>query len=514
MQPAADAPTVLLRVADPEFAELLRLVTRRYPRREWASFARFGWRETPTGLVVTLAALDPPQRGDLDEAAPDVKVGHSYMRRVALAAERHPLAVGLVHSHPQGVAPRPSPVDEKMNAYLAGYLADFAPRRPFVSLILSEAFGEIAVSGRVHHAGAWSEVGRVAAERRPHALAWPGGRPPAPPPIPPERVARLTSAFGREAYQRLHRSTVALIGAGGTGSAAIPILARAGVGRLIVVDSDHASESNLERLHGSTPADAAGAVAKAVIAKRHVATMAPDVVVEAWIGRLPQPDVVNAVLGADVLMGCTDQHSSRLAVADIARRFLIPAIDCGGLIEGRDGIVSGQIVQLVRLLAADPCPACRGMISATRLRQELASPDERASAQAEAVEAIARGERPDPIATSIPQIDTVGYITTTAGTLAAGFVIGWLTGRFDPAFERLQLDLVAECLGAVDRPQARRPDCICGRVRGFADQAADTAPVVPPAHWPPERRVEGSGALQRVPVSASPDMPRNVATKS
>ncbi|SFJ94839.1 JAB domain-containing protein [Bosea sp. OK403] len=491
--PRMVGPATLLRFASPEFDRLERLVFRRYPRKEWASFARFGWRETPEGLVVTLAALDEPVEGDLDDSVADVKISASYSRRIALTAERHALGVGIIHSHPEGAPPRPSSVDDEMDRYYAAYFADFAPDRPYVSIIMSELAGdtgkEIAVSGRIFHGGIWREVTRVAAARRPDVVAWPRGERPPAPPIPPERVARLTSAFGKEAYQRLQRATVALIGAGGTGSAAIPILARAGVGRLIVIDSDHASESNLERLHGSVPQDATDAVPKVTIARRHVAGMSPDVVVETWIGRLPQPEIIDAVIQADVLMGCTDQHTSRLAVSDIARRYAMPALDTGGLIEGANGVVTGQIVQLVRFLPEDPCPQCRGMINPTRFRQEMMSADEREAAKAEAEAAVARGERPDPIAGAIPQIDTVGYITTTAGTLAAGFVIGWLTGRFDPKFERLQLDLVAECLGAVDRPQRRKGDCVCGRVRGFADQAADTAPFQPPAHWEPARKI-------------------------
>jgi hypothetical protein len=109
---------------------------------------------------------------------------------------------------------------------------------------------------------------------------------------------------------------------------------------------------------------------------------------------------------------------------------------------------------------------------------------ERLAPAEQAALAAAQGERPDPILTAVPQIDTVGYITTTAGTLAAGFVIGWLTGRFSPTFERLQLDLVSDCLGAVDRPQRPRPDCTCATTRGYADQAADAAPFQPPGHWP------------------------------
>src|SRR3546814_1433102 len=70
----------------------------------------------------------------------------------------------------------------------------------------------------------------------------------------------------------------------------------------------------------------------------------------------------------------------------------------------------------------------------------------------------------------MPQIDTVGYITTTAGTLAAGFAIGWLTGRFDPKFQRLQLDLVSRNLGAVDRPQTANPDCYCTLSYGRSEE--------------------------------------------
>jgi molybdopterin/thiamine biosynthesis adenylyltransferase len=294
----------------------------------------------------------------------------------------------------------------------------------------------------------------------------------------------MTSAFGEEAFQRLQRSTVALIGAGGTGSAAIPILARAGVGRLIVVDGDHATISNLERLHGSCLKDVEQAVPKATIAKVSVGHYAPDVVVEAIVGRLPQREVLDAVVQADVMLGCTDQHSSRLAVADVATRYLIPSIDCGGLIEGADGVVTGQLVQLVRFLAADPCPRCRGMISETRVAQEAVAKEDRLSAARQVELAFAAGERPDPILTALPQIDTVGYITTTAGTLAAGFAIGWLTGRFQPQFERLQLDLVGHCLGAVDRRQVARPNCVCRQVRGHADQAAASAPILVPPHWP------------------------------
>src|SRR3546814_10765423 len=109
-----------------------------------------------------------------------------------------------------------------------------------------------------------------------------------------------------------------------------------GVGRLIVIDGDHVTISNLERLHGSRPSDVEAATPKALVAKRSVAEFAPHCEVRAVVGRLPQREIVDLVVEADLLMCCTDQHSSRMAVADIASRYLVPAIACVGLIEGAD----------------------------------------------------------------------------------------------------------------------------------------------------------------------------------
>ena len=129
---------LILRVAAPEFDELQRLVFRRYPNLEWATFARFGWRDTGDALVITLASIDPPQHGDLDEEVGHVAFDEQYTLRIALAAEQHALAVGVIHSHPEDCVPKPSTVDDDMDGYYSKYYADFAPDRPYVSLILPE----------------------------------------------------------------------------------------------------------------------------------------------------------------------------------------------------------------------------------------------------------------------------------------------------------------------------------------------------------------------------------------
>jgi len=73
--------------------------------------------------------------------------------------------------------------------------------------------------------------------------------------------------------------------------------------------------------------------------------------------------------------------------------------------------------------------------------------------------------------------------------MAAGYAIGWLAGRFDPPFERLQLNLEGKFLDVTDSEEAPQSDCVRGRLRGWADQAAADALITAPAHWPASKRL-------------------------
>ena len=297
-------------------------------------------------------------------------------------------------------------------------------------------------------------------------------------------LERFVSAFGEEAFLRLRSSSVAIVGCGGTGSATIATLARAGIGKLILIDPDTVDHSNLERLHGGFVEHAEKEVPKVIVARELVEKIDPSIEVVSLQGRLPQSDVVDAVVSTDVALGCTDQQHSRLALSDISFRYLVPAIDAGVVLEGDSGFVTGQIGQLVRMLANDPCLQCRSMINAQRVSQEMMTESERERRIKAAQRAGIRGEEETAYWLDEPQINTVGYLTTTIGGLLAGYAIGWLTGRFDPPFERLQLNLVAKFLDVTDQKEEKRPDCPCNLFRGWGDQANADALITPASHWP------------------------------
>jgi hypothetical protein len=154
------------------------------------------------------------------------------------------------------------------------------------------------------------------------------------------------------------------------------------------------------------------------------------------------------------------------------------------LLEGQGGKVTAQVLQIIRFLAADPCALCRGLVSPQRLAQELMSPEECAQRSAAARKAEEQNADANAYWHDMPQLNTVGYLTTTAGAMLAGYAIGWLTGRFDVPFERLQLNLTGKLLDVTDCEELPRPDCTCRRVRGWADQAAADALITAPGHWP------------------------------
>lgn len=488
----------LVRADRETFRSLESLLCERYPHDEGGAIVQFGWRDTPDGLVLTLAKVIEQRDDDVDRDVSHIRFMEPYLLRCALEADHNPLAVGVVHSHPEGAGTEPSWIDDDMDEYLSRYFASFAPNRPYPSLVF--AFAERARptdaqrtsgTGRIWYRNKWHPVGRFAIEGRDVTI---GGytSPSALPDAARRRVARLTSAFGIEAAERLARATVAVIGAGGTGSPALEVLARAGVGNLISIDPDVFEDSNLERVHGSDDRDVSHPVAKVAIALRHVRSIRPECKVTAIRGALPQREVVDAIVHADAVVGCSDGHAARLALSDIAFRYSVPALDCSVALEGAHGVVTGQISRFIRFSPADPCALCQRLTDPQRVSQELMHPSEQARRRVAAKDAATAGGNPSAYWRDVPQINTVGYLTAATGAMAAGYVIGWITRRFEPPFVRLEMNWVALGLQPVDATFSPSDTCICRQVRGWADCAMDRALVGAPDWWDPPLRIESA----------------------
>jgi molybdopterin-synthase adenylyltransferase len=122
----------------------------------------------------------------------------------------------------------------------------------------------------------------------------------------------LLNEFGEEAQQRLLDAHALVIGAGGLGSAALLYLASSGMGRITVCDGDTVDLTNLQRqvIHRD---DSIGA-AKAESAAATMRAINPDVRVEPLEERAGPERLLQLVRGADVVLDCSDNFSTRHAL--------------------------------------------------------------------------------------------------------------------------------------------------------------------------------------------------------
>ena len=122
----------------------------------------------------------------------------------------------------------------------------------------------------------------------------------------------LLNEFGEEAQERLLASHALVIGAGGLGSAALLYLASSGVGRITVCDGDKVELTNLQRqvVHRN---DSIGSP-KASSAARTLAAINPEIQVEALEERAGPERLMALVRGADVVLDCSDNFTTRHAL--------------------------------------------------------------------------------------------------------------------------------------------------------------------------------------------------------
>ena len=126
----------------------------------------------------------------------------------------------------------------------------------------------------------------------------------------------LLKEIGAAGQERLTRSRVLIVGAGGLGSPVIQYLAGAGVGHLGVIDADELEASNLHRqpiyAHtdvGRPKADLAGAA---------IAAINPEVRTTLHARRFDAANARDLVRGHDVVVDCSDNFRTKFLINDAA----------------------------------------------------------------------------------------------------------------------------------------------------------------------------------------------------
>lgn len=148
-------------------------------------------------------------------------------------------------------------------------------------------------------------------------------------------VSTPVMPFGSQMTKSLAHQTACVIGVSGTGSLVAELLARKGVGHLILIEFDTIEQKNLNRIVNSTLSDANDNRLKAEMMAEAIAAYAPDTKVTVVSGPIDERRAVIAASAADTLFCCVDSMVGRSIAQLITRCFLIPLIDLGVTIPTR-----------------------------------------------------------------------------------------------------------------------------------------------------------------------------------
>lgn len=128
----------------------------------------------------------------------------------------------------------------------------------------------------------------------------------------------LFAGVGPEGQQRLLSSGAVIVGCGAIGAAVANLLARAGVGRLRILDRDFVESSNLQRQILFDENDAREALPKAVAAERKLRALNSEIAIEGAVADLNSKNIEELLSGFPLILDGTDNFETRFLINDFA----------------------------------------------------------------------------------------------------------------------------------------------------------------------------------------------------
>ena len=231
--------------------------------------------------------------------------------------------------------------------------------------------------------------------------------------------SRQMLLLGEESQKKLERSAVLLFGVGGVGSYAAEALARAGVGRITLIDPDEVALSNCNRqlaaLHSTLGQK------KAQVMARRIQDINPQCQAEAlclFYG--PETRGQIRMTEYDYIVDAIDTVSSKLLLAEEAQRAGVPLIAS----MGTGNKLDPSRFRIGDISETSVCPLARVMRRELKARGifhlEVLWSDEKP------LTPLSGGEAPPPGRRQTP--GSLSFVPSAAGLMIAGHVILRLAG--------------------------------------------------------------------------------------
>ncbi|ELP87351.1 molybdopterin biosynthesis moeb protein, putative [Entamoeba invadens IP1] len=130
--------------------------------------------------------------------------------------------------------------------------------------------------------------------------------------------------IGIAGQEKLLKSKVGILGAGGLGSPVIQYLTSFGVGHILIVDNDIVESVNLNRqvIHNSERIG----MLKSESAQKSAHLLNPNIEILQKSVRVDETNGVEIFQGCDVLVDCCDNHQTRYLISSVGVKLGIPVV--------------------------------------------------------------------------------------------------------------------------------------------------------------------------------------------
>jgi molybdopterin/thiamine biosynthesis adenylyltransferase len=238
----------------------------------------------------------------------------------------------------------------------------------------------------------------------------------------------LFAQLGADGQTRLGNSSIVVVGCGALGTNAANNMARAGVGRIRLIDRDVVELNNLHRQILYNEDDAKKRIPKAVAAAEILRRANSEITVESETTDVNPRNVEGLVKGFDLVLDATDNMETRFVVNDACVK------------NGIRWIYTAAVGSVGMMMAIEP-----GRTACLRCLIE----------------------QPPPPGT-LPRCDTIGVLNTVTAVIS-GFqcteALKFLTGSKDIDDRLLYVDVWARTFQHINA--RRNPDCPCCGKRDF-----------------------------------------------
>ena len=232
--------------------------------------------------------------------------------------------------------------------------------------------------------------------------------------------SRTELLMGTDAMNKIKQAVVMVFGVGGVGSHCIEALARCGVGKLILIDNDKVSLTNINRQ--SVAYHSTVGRYKTKVMQERIADICQETIVETH-EMFVLPDNLESLFAEkpDYIIDAIDTVTAKIALVELAGRREIPIISS----MGTGNKLHGELFEITDLPNTSVCPLCKVMRKELKARgithlKVLYSKEKPVDISSRVTEEE-KGKR-----RTIP--GSVSFVPPVAGLLIAGEVLREISG--------------------------------------------------------------------------------------